>query len=128
MQLNINENETQVSSFIMFGPAYKLVDLSPDSYKKHYRTTKRDPGISAGLFLSMSGGFWIDGYSVKNGENNTFVGPALAAGIGTHSGIAKMTLLRTKIQAIYLLPSGKVFDEPRTVIQVSIGFSIFVKI
>ena len=85
-------------------------------------------GIIAGVYGSVGGGLWSEGSTSNTKVSATYNGPAIVFALGTDSGIGKLTILRIKAQFIHLYPSGPVFDQPRTIYQLGVGFRVFVKL
>jgi len=122
------ENENVIIATKFLGSlAYRVIDMEPDEYRRN-RRRKRYDRSTAGIFVSAGGGLWIDGFANSSKPSKTSAGPALTLGIGTHSVLGKLTLLRTKFEYVYLMPSGTYFDKPRSIFKVSAGFSVFIKL
>ncbi|NIA28567.1 MAG: hypothetical protein GWP06_01480 [Actinobacteria bacterium] len=122
------ENEDVIIATSFLGSfAYRVIDMEPDEYRRN-RRRKRYDRSTAGIFVSAGGGLWIDGFANSSQPSKTSTGPALMLGIGTHSVLGKLTLLRTKFEYVYLMPSGTYFDKPRSIFKVSAGFSVFIRL
>ncbi|MBN1999617.1 hypothetical protein JW935_18835 [candidate division KSB1 bacterium] len=126
-RINFDAKQVDVSSMFVTNLGVRLLDMAPYYQYRDRQTRKRDFGVVAGVFASAGAGVWVDGFSQTGKPGLTYAGPVLAAGIGTYSGLSKFSLLRIKAQIVHLFPSGPVFNEPRTIFQVLIGFSVFVK-
>ncbi|MBD3373927.1 hypothetical protein GF406_02730 [candidate division KSB1 bacterium] len=126
IDLVFNQDQTQIQTSFLVGPSIRVVDMAPDYYRRpQYR--KRDLGVVAAVFASAGVGFWSEGISQSNTDAINETGAAVSAGLGTHSSFGKSTLLRTKAQILYLFPGSNVITSSRTIFQVSVGFSVFVK-
>jgi len=120
-------NDLSSTSVVLLGGfAFRFLDMAPYEYRlREYR--KMDLGVTAGVFASMGIGFWSDALSSSNQTSASHSAGAIAAGLGTRSGFGKFTVLRTKAQIVYLLPSTAPYDKARTVFQIGVGFSVFVR-
>ena len=85
-------------------------------------------GARGGVYITGGLGLWIDGSSRKGRAAPTYTGTALSAGIASHSVMGNQTLMRVQAKIIHLLPSGPIYDISRTIIQVGVGFSIFMRL
>jgi len=128
LRMAFYEDDVRISSIFLGGVSYRLFDVVPDDYIKR-RQQRRDLGTTPGIYGSAKVGLWVEGYSQENQEKGkTYSGPAFSIGLGTHSGLSKTSMLRVGAQMIYLLPNGPIFDEPRTIFQISVGLSVFIVI
>ncbi len=126
--VNIGFQPDSVSiAMLMLGSVrVRLFDLSPSGYRKNdiYRM---DLGISSSIFANLGAGLWSDGYSLSRNPSTTYSGPAIMAGIGTFSQFGRFSTLRVKLQFIELFPSGPVFTKRRTLVQIGVGFGLFIR-
>ncbi len=127
IQFDFKNEDIIIATNFLGSLAYRVIDMEPDEYRRNRRRKQYDRS-TAGIFVSAGGGLWIDGFSNPSQPSTTSSGPALTLGIGTHSVLGKLTLLRTKLEYIYLMPSGTYFDTPRTLFKVSAGFSVFIRL
>ena len=98
---------------------------SYDRYRRHW--DRKRANTTAGIYGTVSGGFWLDNdKSVEDGA--VFMGPAFSLGIGTHSLMGSLTLLRTKFQYVYSLPAPPLHEEGWSMFTVNIGLSIITKL
>lgn len=126
--MNFKEEEVRISSIFLGGLSYRLFDIVPDDYARR-RQQRRDLGTTPGIYGTAKAGLWVNGFSQKDQEaGKTYSGPAFSIGLGTHSGLSKTSMLRVNAQMIYLLPSGPLYDEPRSIFQISVGLSVFIVI
>jgi hypothetical protein len=128
VNFEFNDNSTNVSTMVLSSLSYRIFDMAP---KIQYRTRihrKRDYGIVAGVFLTGGLGLWIDGSARKGRPAPTYTGTALTGGIVSHSVMGNQTLMRVSAKIVHLLPSGPVYDISRTIIQIGVGFSIFMRL
>lgn len=128
VRFNFNGDKVLLSSLLLGSMAYRLADLAPEYQFRDSRYRKMDMGIAAGIFASIGGGMWAEGYSSAAADKKTYTGPALAAAIETHAVLGKSTFLQIKAQLIHLYPSGPVFHSHRTVYQIGVGFHVFIRI
>ncbi len=126
-RIDFDALQVDVSSTLVANIGLRLLDLAPHYQYRSRLTRKRDYGVVAGVFASAGAGMWVEGFSRIGKPGLTYTGPVLTAGIGTYSGLSKTSLVRIKAQIVHLFPNGPVLDEPRTIFQVLIGFSVFVK-
>ncbi len=126
IQFNSANDLSSTSIIFLSGLSFRFLDMAPYEYRlREYR--KMDLGVTAGVYVSLGLGFWSDVLSSTNQTSATHSAGAIAAGLGTRSGFGKFTVLRTKAQVVYLLPSSAPYDMARTVFQIGIGFSVFVR-
>jgi hypothetical protein len=120
-------NELASTSIIFItGFAYRILDMAPSEFRlREYR--KVDLGVSAGVFASVGAGLWSDVLNTTNKASISHTAGAFSAGLGTRSGFGKFTVMRTKAQIIYLMPSSAPYDKARTIFQIGIGFSVFMR-
>ncbi len=128
LNFNFGKDSSRISLISLLGLSYRIIDMAPYDYRRIRSLRKRDLGASAGVFATLSGGFWTESANYSNDISYGYSGPALSLAIGTHSAFGKFTLLRTKAQLIYLLPSGPVYKSRRVIFQLGVGFSVFIKV
>ncbi len=119
-------DSVNVSSLILGSVRMRLFDMSPSGYRKGeiYRT---DLGISSSVFANIGFGFWSDGFSLSQKPGTSYSGPAIMAGIGTHSRFGRFSSLRVKLQWIELFPNGPIYTKRRSLVQIGMGFGIFIR-
>ncbi len=126
IQFDSADDLSSTSIILLTGFSFRFLDMAPYEYRlREYR--KMDLGVTAGVFASLGAGFWSDALSSTNLTSVTQSAGAVAVGLGTRSGFGRFTVLRTKAQVVYLLPSTAPYDKARTVFQIGIGFSVFVR-
>lgn len=127
IQFDFENEDVIIATNFLGSLAYRIIDMEPDEYRRN-RRRKQYNRSTAGIFASAGGGLWIDGFTKSSETTTTSMGPAMTIGIGTHSVLGKLTLLRTKFQYIYLMPSGSTYDTSRSIFKVSVGFSVFIRL
>ncbi len=127
INMNFQNGQSQVSTILLVGISQRIFDIVPDDYARQ-RYRKRDLGSAAGVYGNVKAGMWIDGFSNDDEEQSgdVYSGPALSLGIGTRSAMSKSSVLRVQADVIYLMPNGPIYDEPRTIFKIGVGFSVFV--
>jgi len=128
LAFNFGKDSTHISFISLAGLSYRIIDMAPYDYRRMKHLRMKDLGASAGVFATISGGLWSESITYSNEKSSSGKGPALALSVGTHSAFGKFTLLRTKAQWIYLFPSGSTYLKSRSIFQISVGFSVFVRI
>jgi hypothetical protein len=128
INFEFNDNNTNVSTILLGSAAYRIFDMAPNIQYRTRIHRKRDYGIVAGVYITGGLGLWIDGSSRRGRAAPTYTGTALSAGITSHSVMGNQTLMRVQAKIIHLLPSGPIYDISRTIIQVGVGFSIFMRL
>jgi hypothetical protein len=118
----INSSNTLLSNFTL-----RLIDMEPDEFRRR-RSMKYYDRTTAGIFAFMGGGLWYAGQTNNSQETSYSVGPAFSLGISTHTPLGNIMLAKTKIQYVYLSPSGNVYDSARTVFKIGAGLSIFLRL
>jgi hypothetical protein len=128
IMLSFGGDSTNISSINTIGLSYRIIDMisSYDERRQNWRA--RDVGVTAGVFASIAAGFWLENQSKSGQESASASGGAYSIGIGTHAGFGKFTVLRTKFEFLYLLPNPPMYDKGRTLFQIGVGFSVFIKI
>ena len=124
--ISFQPDSVSISTLIMGSVRMRLFDLVPSGYRKNdiYRL---DLGVSSSIFANLGVGLWSEGYSLSQKPNTTYSGPAVMAGIGTFSQFGRFSTLRVKLQFIELFPGGEVFKKRRTLVQVGVGFGLFLR-
>jgi hypothetical protein len=126
LNLSFTNDESSIGLHFLVTPNIILTDLAPMDARR-----RRDPAsmmaTSATICAGVGGGVWIEGTSGYGYEQNDHAGGALTAGISTRTNLGRTTLIRAKAQFIYLLPSGSVFTEARSIFQIGVGFGVFVR-
>ncbi len=124
--ISFQPDSVSISTLIMGSVRMRLFDLVPSGYRKNdiYRL---DLGVSSSIFANLGVGLWSEGYSLSQKPSTTYSGPAVIAGIGTFSQFGRFSTLRVKLQFIELFPGGEVFKKRRTLVQVGVGFGLFLR-
>ena len=124
--ISFQPDSVSISTLIMGSVRMRLFDLVPSGYRKNdiYRL---DLGVSSSIFANLGVGLWSEGYSLSQQPSTTYSGPAVMAGIGTFSQFGRFSTLRVKLQFIELFPGGEVFKKRRTLVQVGVGFGLFLR-
>lgn len=124
--ISFQPDSVSISTLIMGSVRMRLFDLVPSGYRKNdiYRL---DLGVSSSIFANLGVGLWSEGYSLSQKPSTTYSGPAVMAGIGTFSQFGRFSTLRVKLQFIELFPGGEVFKKRRTLVQVGVGFGLFLR-
>lgn len=128
VQVDILNNDYLVSSQVMAATSYRLFDLAAAERGEEYSYSVRSRRISAGVFGFFGAGFWMDGYKQGLDNANSSIGPAFSLGITSHSLLSTVSLLKTRIQYVYLAPAGELYDFPRSLFKIGVGFSFFLRI
>lgn len=118
----VNSSNTLLSNFTL-----RLIDMEPDEFRRR-RSMKYYDRTTAGIFAFMGGGLWYAGHSSSDQESNYSVGPAFSLGITTHTPLSNIMLAKSKIQYVYLAPSGDLYDSPRSMFKIGAGLSIFLRL
>ncbi len=123
----IHQNQIDVNSHFLGNLSIRLIDMT--NYDRHggYARDRELARTTGSIFLSVGGGFWIDSADFE-GEKQLYSGPSLALGLGTHSRMGSLTMLRTKIQYIYNTAGGPEHEDPWSMLTMTVGFSIFTKL
>ena len=126
VHIGILPDSVSISTLMLGSVRMKLFDLSPSGYRK-MDVYRMDLGISSSVYANLGLGFWSEGYSLSQKPSTTYSGPALMAGLGTYSRFGRFSTLRVKLQFIELFPNGPVFTKRRTLVQVGMGFGLFIR-
>ena len=118
----LNSSNTLLSNFTL-----RLIDMEPDEFRRR-RNMRSYDRTTAGIYAFMGGGLWYTGKTNDNQESSYSIGPAFSLGIATHTPLGKIMLAKTKIQYVYLTPSGSVYDSPRSIFKIGAGLSIFLRL
>ncbi len=119
-------DSVSVSMLFMNSIRIRLLDMAPGGFRRP-ELMNTDLGISSSVFLNLGAGMWSEGWALPDQKGETYTGPALMAGIGTQSRFGRFSTLRVKVQYIELFPSGPVFSKRRSMMQVGVGFGIFIR-
>ncbi|MBN1560585.1 hypothetical protein JW998_10060 [candidate division KSB1 bacterium] len=125
--LRFNPEKLVLSGLFTGSLSKRLIDVSNMDRKSSVGMQRQYERSTAGIYASVGGGLWAE-RSTDPDDEKIFVGPALAAGIGTHSALGSFTNVRTKFQIAYLLPAPPLHDEPRTMFTVTIGFGVITRL
>jgi len=123
----IHQNQIDVNSHFLGNFSVRLIDMTNYDRYGGYTRDKQMARTTGSIFLSAGAGFWLDSADIE-GEKKVYSGPSLAVGIGTHSRMGSLTLLRTKIQYIYNTAAGPEHEDPWGMLTMTMGFSIFTKL
>jgi hypothetical protein len=127
LYLRYNPEKILLSGLFTGCLSKRLVDVSNLDRKGSAAWRRQYEGPAAGIYGSIGGGFWAD-RAEELGGGKIYIGPALAAAIGTHSPLGSLTKVRTKFQFAYLMPTPPLYNEPRTMFIVTIGFSVITRL
>ena len=128
IMLSFGGDSTNIATISTIGFSYRIIDMISSYDERRQTWMARDVGITAGVFASVAAGFWLETQSKSGRETASSSGGAYSVCIGTHAGFGKFTVLRTKFEFIYLLPNPPLYDKGRTLFQVGVGFSVFIKV
>jgi len=115
-----------VSMLFMGSLRVRLLDMSPSQFRKS-DVRRMDLGISSSVFANFGVGVWSEGVTVTNEPAENYSGLAVMAGIGTQSCFGRFSTLRIKLQYVQMLPSGPVYTKQRSMVQIGVGFGIFIR-
>jgi hypothetical protein len=124
--MGIRPDSISISTLFMGSFRMRLFDLSPSGYRK-MDLYRMDLGIVSSVYANLGVGFWSEGYSLTDKPSTTYSGPAALVGIGTYSRFGRFSTLRVKLQFIELFPNGPLYKNRRTLVQVGIGFGLFLR-
>ena len=127
IRLDILNNQIKTSNLFLSNFSLRLIDMEPDEYRRS-RHLKHLDRTTAGIFIFCGGGVWYEGRSGVEKESDSVIGPAFSLGIATQTPLGKIMLAKTKLQYVYLAPSGSPYDSARTLFKIGAGLSIFIRI
>lgn len=125
--MRFEPDKVELTGLVLANLVKRLVDVSNIDRGTDTQWNRKYEKTTAGIYGSISGGLWAE--RADNIYNDQiYVGPALAVGVGTHSPLGSLTNIRSKFQYVYLLPAAPLHESPRSMITFTIGFGVITKI
>lgn len=127
IQLDLDKNRVQFDGTFFGEFAYRILDMGPSVEQvrrgrgEYFRTTAK-------VYATAGAGAWFQSLSKSDGYSQNRNAPAFTLGLATHSLLGRLTLLRVKLQYLYLKSDGVLYDTARQVYKVSVGFSVFIRL
>jgi hypothetical protein len=128
--LHFVEKKTDASGLLLGQFSHKIVDLTNIDRQGASTYQRKHEQSTGGIYASAGGGLWIENgtakptFEVPQPEKKVYSGLGLSVGLGTHSMLGSLTIVRSNFQYIYLLPAAPLYDKPRSMFAITIMFSV----
>ncbi len=136
VSINFVPDKVDLTGILLGGISKKIIDVSNVDRTRASSWNRKNERTTAGIYGSVSGGIWAersdpyveDPVEGTIQDTKIYVGPAFGVGIGTHSSLGSLTNIRTKFQYLYLMPNPPLYEEPRSMFTVTVGFGVITKL